>query len=146
MFPEHFQFAHGLQALGIAVVGLSMATDVCAQSKIVYKCTDATGVVVFSDKACVGRTTVKNIKTPGDADMQERKSESDARISHDTELANQVQASRITREQAGRAAQDQQVQSTKAVESRVTQDRTQKNAATVSDPGVSQSVPIKTYP
>lgn len=147
MLLKHIHLTRWLQALGIALAALSMATDLYAQKSTVYKCTNASGVVVFSDKACMGPTTIKNVKTSGDdADMQQRKSESDARISRNTTLANQVQASRISREQAGRAAQDQQVQSTKAVGNRMEQERTQRNAATVSDPGVSQSAPTKIYP
>ena len=134
--------------LGSAVVCMALAAGAAqAQQLRVYQCKTAKGEVVFSDRVCTGPASVKEVKLADEpADMAQRKAQSDARISRDKTLAGQVESSRLAREQAARSAQDQQVQASRAASERVDQERARQNAATVSDPSVTQSAPTLTVP
>lgn len=113
-----------------------------AQDRTVYRCVNAAGVIVFSDQECMGNTAKVNIKSPSEEELAKRKAERDANNARDTALANQVQADRLAREQAGRAAQEQQMQVNRAQAEKLEQERNQRNSAVNSAPNVSQPVPF----
>jgi hypothetical protein len=118
--------------------------DGFAQERIVYKCTNAAGAIVFSDKECAGRAAQLNLKATKDEDLSQQKAEHDARVQQDKALADQIQAQRLAEEQAARAAQDQQMQVIKALADKFEQERSQRNGAVVSSPNVTQSAPTLT--
>lgn len=97
-----------------------------------YKCKDASGTVRFSDRACKANTSPLTVEPSTGAVTPERKAESDARIQRDSALAGQVEAQRRSTEQAGASAQGQQVQSAKAIEGTVDQERAKKASAATS--------------
>lgn len=134
-----------INALAAAAVILSMGA-VQAQERTVYRCTTATGAIVFSDTECMGNGGKLNLKSLSEEELAKRKAERDANNARDANLANQVQANRLSNEQAARAAQDQQVQLNKSISDKFEQERNQKNATVVSAPNVSQSAPITTAP
>ena len=110
----------------MALLGL-VAGHVNAQTT--YKCKRADGTVQFSDRPCKGGVVVRPTAQP---DSPQRKAESDARIQRDKDLANQVEASRVAREQAGRAAQDQQQRVNQENANAVEQERAKQRANTIS--------------
>jgi hypothetical protein len=111
-----------------------------ASAQTTYKCKGADGTVQFSDRPCKGGVPVR-VKTQPDS--PERKAESDARIQRDKALASHVESSNLAREQAARAAQDQQQQTNQGVANTVEQGRTQQRANTKSvNPGT--AVPERT--
>ena len=105
-----------------------MASGGYAQT--VYECKNAAGVVQFTDKPCHG--LVRVVPPPKDAVSPERKAENDARIARDKALGNSSESSRLARDQAGYAAQDQQVQASKAIANTVEQERTQQSSTATS--------------
>lgn len=114
----------------LALLGL-LAGQASAQTT--YKCKGADGKVQFSDRPCKGGVAVRPTVQP---DSPERKAESDVRIQRDKALASQVEAGRLAREQAERAAQDQQQQTNRGVANTVEQGRAQQRANTTSiNPG-----------
>lgn len=117
--------------IALALLGW-VAGPANAQSPL-YKCKDADGKVQFSDRRCKGAVPVRSKTQP---DSAERKAESDARIQRDKTLANQVEASRVAKEQAERAAQDQRQQANQGIANTVEQGRAQQRANTISiNPG-----------
>lgn len=120
--------------------------DSFAQERTVYKCTNAAGVTVYTDKECPGRASQLNLKAPADDDLSQKKAEHDAKVSQDKALADQIQARRLSDEQAARAVQDQQVQVDRAVAAKFEQERAQRNSAVVSNPAVTQIVAPTTSP
>lgn len=139
--PRAFRTLHTVAT--ITAVAAAMAAGAAhAQERTVYRCVNASGVVVFSDKECVGNTARLNIKSLSEEELAKRKAERDANNARDANLANQVQANRLATEQAARAAQDQQAQAGKAIADRLEQERTQRNATVVSNPNASQPLPF----
>lgn len=127
----------------LAVVAMIFPTGLAqAQERTVYRCVNAAGAIVFSDKECVGNTAKLNLKSLSEEELAKRKAERDANNARDSNLANQVQSNRLANEQAARAAQDQQVQLNKSISDRFEQERNQKNSTVVSAPNVSAPVPF----
>ncbi|NVO05506.1 MAG: DUF4124 domain-containing protein [Rhodoferax sp.] len=124
-------FATGAQrrALLVGVAGMLLALGVQAQGQTIFRCKNAAGIQVFSDRECVNAKPLKPVQIPLEADSPERKSEQDARVSRDKALADQLQARRMAYEQAGRAAQDQQMQVNRAIADKFEQERNLKNSA-----------------
>lgn len=132
----------------LQAITLIAATLVCgvaqAQDRTVYRCVNGAGVIVFSDKECMGNTSKINIKSPSEEELAKRKAERDANNARDSALANQVQADRLAREQAGRASQEQQMQVNRSQAEKLEQERNQHNSSVNSAPNVSQPVPFTT--
>lgn len=105
-----------------------VAGGVYAQT--VYECKNAAGVIQFTDKPCQG--VIRVVPPPKDTVSPERKSENDARIARDKALGNSSESNRLAREQAGYAAQDQQVQASKTIANTVEQERTQQSSTATS--------------
>ncbi len=118
-----------LRSIGVVLFGL-LAGHVYAQSY--YQCKDASGNVRFSDRACKANVPPKTVEPSTGIVTPERKAAADARIQRDITLADQIQSQRRAAEQAAAAAQSQQVQSSKAIESTVGQERAQKASAATS--------------
>ena len=139
----------GLRVLvcgSIACLTMLGSIDGFTQERLVYKCTNAAGVVAFSDKECAAHAAQLNLKTQTDEDFFKQKAEHDAKVLHDKALAEQMQSSRLAEEQTARAAQDQQTQVNKALADKFEQERAQRNGAVVSSPNVMQSAPIQSAP
>ena len=125
---------------------LLMLGTLPAQAQVVYKCSNAKGVVAFSDKECATTGAKLNVKAPVDADMVQQKADHDAKVARDRALAEQIEASRLSSEQAGRALQDQQMLVNRAQADRVEQERNQINSTVLSSPNVTQPAPVLTAP
>ncbi|WP_342619049.1 hypothetical protein [Rhodoferax sp. GW822-FHT02A01] len=136
----------GLAFIPALVFVMLAGTGGQAQERAVYKCMDATGIVVFSDKECQGRLSKLNINAPSDAEMTQQKAEHDAKVARDKALADEVEARRLAQEQVARAAQDQQSRVNRDLANKVEQDRAQKNSNVNSAPNVMQSAPTNTVP
>ena len=124
----------------IVLVAVLMCGESCAEA--MYDCKNEAGQVKFTDRPCPEAVRSKPISVRKESNLKERKAENDARISRDKALANNMQASRDSEEQAGFAAQVQQVQAARAIDSKVSQERSSQNSRTTStvhrDPGLSQ--------
>ena len=136
----------GLAFIPVLAIAMFAGVDGQAQERAVYKCLDAAGVVVFSDKECQGRLTRLNVNTPSDAEMTQQKAEHDAKVARDKALADEVEARRLAQEQAGRAAQDQQARVNRDLANKVDQERAQRNSTVNSSPNVTQPAPTNTVP
>ena len=127
--PCHTAPMKPLLAATLAAALCGLGTPSTAQT--FFRCTDDTGKVEFSDKGCKGSPGVPMVK-PADPDAAALKTQSDARIQRDKALANQLEANRISSENAGIAAQQRQLQVDQGVAGRLAQERDARNAATVS--------------
>lgn len=105
-----------------------MASGGYAQT--VYECKNAAGVVQFTDKPC--QAIIRVVPPPKDTVSPERKAENDSRIARDKALGNSSESSRLARDQAGYAAQAQQVQASKAIANTVEQARAQQSSTATS--------------
>ena len=146
MVFENFRVRSKPKAIAVAVASIFVLVGGHTQGQTVYKCTNAAGAIVFSDKLCAGAVSVEGLRTSAESDLLQRKTEHDLTVSRDKALANQMEANRIANEQAGRSAQDQQTQVNRTLADKVEQERVQKNATVISSPGVSESAPIRTLP
>jgi hypothetical protein len=135
-----------LPILALFLTPFLTLVDGHAQGNLVFKCTNEVGTTVFSDRQCPVDFSEKNIRTPAVEGLAQKKAEHDAVIARDKSLAGRIEANRLATEQASRAAQDQQAQSNKALDDKVHLERSQRNAAVVSSPGVTQSAPVITLP
>lgn len=117
-----------------------------AQKRTVYKCKSAAGVVVFSDRECAGNASEKTIPSPSEEELQKRKAEHDAVVIRDKTLGDQIEARRIAQEQAGRAAQDKQMQFNKALGEQYEQELARRRAEVRSLPRITQPAPVNTPP
>jgi Skp family chaperone for outer membrane proteins len=135
-----------LAITSIAVALILGGTCSYAQKRIVYECKSAAGVVVFSDRACVGNASEKNISKAPDEELQARKAEHDAAVIRDKALGDQLEARRIAQEQAGRAAQEQQMQVNKAIGDKYEQELARRRAEVRSLPRITEPVPVSTPP
>lgn len=135
-------FMHITLMLMVPTVVVTALT--CGESfaQTMFDCKNEAGQVKFSDRPCPEVVRSKQIVVRQEFNLKERKAENDARISRDKALANNMQASRDSEEQAGFAAQIQQVQAAKTIDGKVLQERSSQNSKTNStvsrDPGFSQ--------
>lgn len=102
----------------------------CALAQPYFTCKNAAGKVQYSDKPCADATHIVPLVLPAESNLPQRKTENDALISKEKVLGDRMQSSRVANEQAGFAAQAQQVQAARNLASKIEQDRTTQRAAT----------------
>jgi hypothetical protein len=115
------------------------------QAQTYFKCRNAAGEVVYSDRACEGGLSAMEGVLPATTDSPQRKTESDARIQRDRSLADRMESERRAREEAGRRAQDQQEQVNKSIAGQIDQQRAKDNQPSPTRK-VTDIVPTTTLP
>jgi Skp family chaperone for outer membrane proteins len=130
----------------IAVALILCGTCSYAQKRIVYECKSAAGVVVFSDRECVGNASEKNVYKASDEELQARKVEHDAAVSRDKALGDQMEARRLAQEQAARVEQDQQMRVNRALGDKYEQELARRKAEVRSLPRITGPLPVTSPP